>query len=212
METIQNMISEAIEEAKTPMGYLSKIEYASNDNNSTAYGDNTTAVNRENGSLAMRTNPSAHVNKHIEFPTKYNPVTDILEFQVSSDRNIWHHLNSAYVSVGGGSVYPFQRESGNMMGVGIQSPENYDHFLVTFGRYRLATTEWSSIPNNWYWRVVKKTYCSGGSESGNIGEIDEIQIEEIVRKAIEKYIDENLRVIDIDQFVSDVRVLLGDGS
>ena len=137
-------------------GILTKVEYASNDDVTTIGNVNSgpSLVNRENGSSAIRLTLTSEINRRISFPTPYNLLTDTLELQFSTDRIVWIPLNDNYwIHVA--SLKRIHGGGSNSAGIGLAGWGS-----VTFGRYMEGTTHWSAMTQDWYWRVVKKTFIS----------------------------------------------------
>jgi len=146
----------------TSGGMLVNIEYASNDDTiytgtATANTDNS-AVNRENGSLGLRLStviPGTRTTRRLNWETPYNPSTDILEVQISTDRVTWAHLQGPCWSVGNSFVCPRTLTTDdNERGIGV-----YFSNIFAFGKYPYGISNWSIFTQDWYWRVVKKTFA-----------------------------------------------------
>jgi len=156
-------------------GFITKVEYASNDN-TTINEDLTTAqaVNRENGSLGLRLNPTeTYIRKALRFETPYNPNTDILTIEISANRTLWRPIELGIGGIGsaGAFITPLVALAGRYQGIGLHI-SNTNVISLTYGRFRFAPqpahttpalaisagSEWSSITENWYWRVAKKTF------------------------------------------------------
>ena len=143
-------------------GMIVNIEYASNDDNTATDGASSATVNRENGSLGMRATLSNWVMKYLDWPTPVNPLTDIIELQYSNDRVAWSIVSDLF--------YLPPSTGSRLIGTGTTSYGFgvYGYHAVNFGRYLYATTNWSTITANWYWRVVKKTFAKITTEEYDI--------------------------------------------
>jgi hypothetical protein len=135
-----------------PSGILTNIEYASNDDLTTTDWTATGIVRRENGSLGFRSALTNSVNKLISFATPYDPLTDIVELQVSVDRVNWiEHRDASYLH--SANVEALRGIGATSSGIGF-----CNNNTVLFGRYVSGTVGWNTINQDWYWRIVKKTF------------------------------------------------------
>ena len=155
-----------IPDAPTPPisgGVLVNVEYASNDDATTTTGTiDLGTVNRENGSIGFRGIATGPRYMLVSFPTPYNPITDIIELQISNNRTTWVDVGSLSLTGGATPVTleSFSISGGIARGFGLRRTTSGNNavFRLAQGQYTRDTSDWSSVLVDYYWRVVKKTF------------------------------------------------------
>ena len=168
-KTIYN-ISDAPTPTTGSAGVLINVEYASNDNTNTITDATTGMVNRENGSLGIRQNITTAtwgITKTISFLSPYNPITDTIELQFSADRINWTTQMGGLSAVFNGNwVVPLVYiDASNGYGMSFYISHGASQAVnatgvLCIGRRQMSPTgtTWNTIPGDWYYRVVKKTF------------------------------------------------------